>query len=192
MSKHLNRGRAAAGLNPPARIKPVAFALAGTLLSGGMMTTPDAQAAGFIDDSTLTGGVYYWQRERDRKDLNKTKEETRPDGSKVTVNNPDYNKYATTFHMLPPTLISISPLVMPGTCLGSTWQPLPLSKWRKPVIAAILMKLLSLPATMLMEKIILAIKAESACIKRRVNSNTADSGATPVISSRPGRSWLQA
>ncbi|TPG63978.1 chitoporin ChiP [Ewingella americana] len=95
MSKHLNRGRAAAGLNPPARIKPVAFALAGTLLSGGMMTTPDAQAAGFIDDSTLTGGVYYWQRERDRKDLNKTKEETRPDGSKVTVNNPDYNKYAT-------------------------------------------------------------------------------------------------
>jgi hypothetical protein len=86
---------AAAGLNPPARIKPVAFALAGTLLSGGMMTTPDAQAAGFIDDSTLTGGVYYWQRERDRKDLNKTKEETRPDGSKVTVNNPDYNKYAT-------------------------------------------------------------------------------------------------
>jgi hypothetical protein len=29
---------------------------------------PQAQAEGFIDDSTLTGGIYYWQRERDRKD----------------------------------------------------------------------------------------------------------------------------
>jgi hypothetical protein len=95
MSKHPNQGRTAAGLNSPARIKPVVFALASILLAGGMMATPDAHAAGFIDDSTLTGGVYYWQRERDRKDLNKTQEETRPDGSKVTVNNPAYNKYAT-------------------------------------------------------------------------------------------------
>ncbi|MFU2318419.1 chitoporin ChiP [Rahnella sp. PCH160] len=71
------------------------YTLAGTLLGGGMMFPEEARAAGFIDDSTLTGGVYYWQRERDRKDLNKTKEETRPDGSKVTVNNPDYDKYAT-------------------------------------------------------------------------------------------------
>jgi hypothetical protein len=30
---------------------------------------PQASAAGFIDDSTLTGGIYYWQRERDRKDV---------------------------------------------------------------------------------------------------------------------------
>ncbi|VTR24810.1 Uncharacterised protein [Serratia fonticola] len=30
---------------------------------------PEAQAEGFIDDSTLTGGVYYWQRQRDRKDV---------------------------------------------------------------------------------------------------------------------------
>ena len=28
-----------------------------------------AHAAGFIEDSTLTGGIYYWQRERDRKDV---------------------------------------------------------------------------------------------------------------------------
>ncbi|PKB87061.1 chitoporin [Ewingella americana] len=95
MLSQFNRGRAAAGLNPIARMKPISLALAGTLLGGGLMSMPDAQAAGFIDDSSLTGGIYYWQRERDRKDLNKTKEETRPDGSKVTVNNPDYNKYAT-------------------------------------------------------------------------------------------------
>ncbi|MBB6113188.1 hypothetical protein F4826_000066 [Rahnella inusitata] len=89
MHKHLNRGRGSAYL------KPVMYSLAGTLLGGGLMFSEEAKAAGFIDDSTLTGGVYYWQRERDRKDLNKTKEETRPDGSKVTVNNPDYDKYAT-------------------------------------------------------------------------------------------------
>lgn len=89
MHKHLNRGRGSAYL------KPVMYTLAGTLFGGGMMFPEEAGAAGFIDDSTLTGGVYYWQRERDRKDLNKTKEETRPDGTKVTVNNPDYDKYAT-------------------------------------------------------------------------------------------------
>jgi hypothetical protein len=89
MHKHLNRGRGSAYL------KPALYSLAGTLLGGGIMFSEDAKAAGFIDDSTLTGGVYYWQRERDRKDLNKTKEETRPDGTKVTVNNPDYDKYAT-------------------------------------------------------------------------------------------------
>lgn len=33
---------------------------------GGNFT---AHAAGFIDGSTLTGGIYYWQRERDRKDV---------------------------------------------------------------------------------------------------------------------------
>jgi hypothetical protein len=27
------------------------------------------QRSRFIDDSTLTGGIYYWQRERDRKDV---------------------------------------------------------------------------------------------------------------------------
>jgi len=34
----------------------------------GWSAVPQAQAEGFIDDSTLTGGIYYWQRERDRKD----------------------------------------------------------------------------------------------------------------------------
>ena len=63
MHKHLNRGRGSAYL------KPALYSLAGTLLGGGIMFSEDAKAAGFIDDSTLTGGVYYWQRERDRKDM---------------------------------------------------------------------------------------------------------------------------
>lgn len=40
-----------------------------TLLSVPLFI-PDATAAGFIDDASLTGGVYYWQRHRERKDLN--------------------------------------------------------------------------------------------------------------------------
>src|SRR5688572_13026818 len=63
MHKHRNRGRGSAYL------KPAMYSLAGTLLGGGMMFSQETKAAGFIDDSTLTGGVYYWQRERDRKDM---------------------------------------------------------------------------------------------------------------------------
>jgi len=98
MNQHLNRGTATACLkSPPATLIPAAFTLAGTLLAGtgGMVFSAAAQAEGFIEDSSLTGGFYYWQRERDRKDLNKTREETRPDGSTVIVDNPDYNRYTT-------------------------------------------------------------------------------------------------
>ncbi|HEI8865979.1 chitoporin ChiP [Serratia sp. AKBS12] len=52
-----------------ARRKTLALAVAGALLGTGFAMAPDAKAAGFIDDSTLTGGIYYWQRERDRKDV---------------------------------------------------------------------------------------------------------------------------
>ncbi len=38
-------------------------------LCRAFMAIPEARAEGFIDDSTLTGGIYYWQRERDRKDV---------------------------------------------------------------------------------------------------------------------------
>ncbi|WP_249212923.1 MULTISPECIES: OprD family outer membrane porin [Tatumella] len=31
--------------------------------------SPEVNGAGFIDDSQLNGNVYYWQRERDRKDI---------------------------------------------------------------------------------------------------------------------------
>lgn len=30
--------------------------------------SPESYAGGFFEDSTLTGDVYYWQRERDRKE----------------------------------------------------------------------------------------------------------------------------
>ncbi|WP_437891587.1 chitoporin ChiP [Phytobacter sp. V91] len=46
----------------------LALAIAGVIALSGMVVAPGTYAAGFIDDSTLTGGVYYWQRERDRKD----------------------------------------------------------------------------------------------------------------------------
>lgn len=39
-----------------------------TVLSGTFWL-PSAGAAGFIEDATLTGGIYYWQRHRERLDL---------------------------------------------------------------------------------------------------------------------------
>lgn len=47
----------------------LALAIAGITALSGLVVVPQAQAEGFIDDSTLTGGIYYWQRERDRKDV---------------------------------------------------------------------------------------------------------------------------
>ncbi len=47
----------------------LALAIAGVTAMSGFMAMPEARAEGFIDDSTLTGGIYYWQRERDRKDV---------------------------------------------------------------------------------------------------------------------------
>lgn len=47
----------------------LALAIAAVTAMSGWVVAPHASAAGFIDDSTLTGGIYYWQRERDRKDV---------------------------------------------------------------------------------------------------------------------------
>ncbi len=47
----------------------LALAIAGITAMSGWIVVPQAQASGFFDDSTLTGGIYYWQRERDRKDV---------------------------------------------------------------------------------------------------------------------------
>ncbi|AHG21587.1 chitoporin [Chania multitudinisentens RB-25] len=52
-----------------AQRKTLALAVAGALLGTGFVMAPEARAEGFIDDSTLIGGVYYWQRQRDRKDV---------------------------------------------------------------------------------------------------------------------------
>ncbi|WP_312692602.1 chitoporin ChiP [Kosakonia sp.] len=47
----------------------LALAIAGVTAMSGWTLSSEVHAAGFIDDSTLTGGIYYWQRERDRKDV---------------------------------------------------------------------------------------------------------------------------
>ena len=47
----------------------LALAIAGITAMSGFVVAPQVHAEGFIDDSTLTGGIYYWQRERDRKDV---------------------------------------------------------------------------------------------------------------------------
>ncbi|WLI78315.1 chitoporin [Kosakonia sp. H02] len=54
----------------------LALAIAGVTTMSGWTISGQAQAAGFIDDSTLTGGIYYWQRERDRKDVLENKYKT--------------------------------------------------------------------------------------------------------------------
>ncbi|ELY3543463.1 chitoporin [Cronobacter turicensis] len=54
----------------------VALAVASVTALGGLCSPPAVHAAGFIDDSTLTGGIYYWQRERDRKDVVEDKYKT--------------------------------------------------------------------------------------------------------------------
>ncbi|MWL75224.1 ChiP family protein, partial [Escherichia coli] len=41
----------------------LSLAIAGITALSGFVVAPQVQAAGFIDDSTLTGGIYYWQRE---------------------------------------------------------------------------------------------------------------------------------
>lgn len=49
------------------RALAIAVACSSTLVGG--FYVPVTFASGFIDDSTLTGGIYYWQRQRDRKEM---------------------------------------------------------------------------------------------------------------------------
>ncbi len=49
----------------------LALAIAGIRSMSGWIVVPQAQASAF-DDSTLTGGIYYWQRGRDRKNVTDT------------------------------------------------------------------------------------------------------------------------
>ena len=51
------------------RRRALTLAIAGATALTGFTPGSAALAAGFIEDSTLTGGIYYWQRERDRKDV---------------------------------------------------------------------------------------------------------------------------
>lgn len=56
------------------------------LVSGMLAVIPvaPATAAGFVDDSLLTGSLYYWQRHRERKDMN--------------PGSPHYGQYKTNLH----------------------------------------------------------------------------------------------
>ncbi|WP_082763197.1 OprD family outer membrane porin [Cedecea neteri] len=56
------------------------------LLSGMFSVIPvaPAMAAGFVDDSLLTGSLYYWQRHRERKEMN--------------PGSPHYGQYQTNLH----------------------------------------------------------------------------------------------
>ncbi|MEQ4925181.1 chitoporin ChiP [Proteus hauseri] len=61
----------------------VALAVMGALLVTALPAHV-SYAEGFIDDSTLTGGLYYWQRDRDRK--------------QIEPGSPDHGKYKANLH----------------------------------------------------------------------------------------------
>lgn len=88
----------------------LALAIAGITAMSGFVVAPQVHAEGFIDDSTLTGGIYYWQRERDRKDVT------------------DHDKYKTNLSHSTRTLTSTSSPVMRPICLVLISQHLPLLK----------------------------------------------------------------
>lgn len=95
----------------------LALAIAGVTAMSGFMAIPEARAEGFIDDSTLTGGIYYWQRERDRKDVT------------------DGDKYKTNLLTPPGTPTSIFSLVMLLICSALILPCLRRLKWRKTATA---------------------------------------------------------
>ena len=48
---------------------PVAAAMMTLLAGGTLLPTSAALAAGFVEDATLNGNLFYWQRQRDRKEM---------------------------------------------------------------------------------------------------------------------------
>lgn len=94
----------------------LALAIAGVTAMSGFMAMPEARAEGFIDDSTLTGGIYYWQRERDRKDVT--------DGDKYKTN--------LSLHRTPTSIFSPVMLLI---CSALILPRLRRLKWRKTATA---------------------------------------------------------
>lgn len=78
------------------KVKALTLAIAAVCLGSLFYAMPEAKAEGFIDDSSLNGGVYYWQRHRDRKDTRKMLETA--EGSGIYVANPDRDKYVENLH----------------------------------------------------------------------------------------------
>lgn len=50
-------------------IRVTGFIAPAFFIASSLLPATPALAKGFIDDSSLTGAVYYWQRQRDRKDV---------------------------------------------------------------------------------------------------------------------------
>ncbi|MBP2198386.1 chitoporin ChiP [Pantoea cypripedii] len=48
---------------------PLATAIASILAVTALIPCTPALAAGFVDDSSLSGSIFYWQRQRDRKEM---------------------------------------------------------------------------------------------------------------------------
>lgn len=140
----------------------LALAIAGVTAMSGTVIAPEAKAAGFIEDSTLTGGIYYWQRERDRKDVTEDKYKTNLSHS--TERQP-------TSSQATPRICSV--WISPRS---------PRSKWRKTATAATRTKSPSPPATKPMMKTGPGIRAVSASTKPQRNSNTARSGRVGLYS----------
>lgn len=147
----------------------LALAIAGITAMSGWIVVPQAQASGFFDDSTLTGGIYYWQRERDRKDVT--------DGDKYKTNlshatwnaNLDFQSgYAADMFGL--DIAAFTAIEMAEN--GDSGHPNELPS-RKRIKAT--------------TKTIPAIRAVSVFIKPQRNLNMARSGRAPVIFSLPVR-----
>lgn len=147
----------------------LALAIAGITAMSGWIVVPQAQASGFFDDSTLTGGIYYWQRERDRKDVT--------DGDKYKTNlshatwnaNLDFQSgYAADMFGL--DIAAFTAIEMAEN--GDSGHPNEIAFSKK------------IKAT---TKTIPAIRAVSVFIKPPRNLNMARSGRAPVIFSLPVR-----
>lgn len=66
------------------RIVPFSICIVGLTLLAILVPSTPVYALGFIDDASLNGSVYYWQRQRDRKEL--------------TPGQEDYGKYRANLH----------------------------------------------------------------------------------------------
>lgn len=147
----------------------LALAIAGITAMSGWIVVPQAQASGFFDDSTLTGGIYYWQRERDRKDVT--------DGDKYKTNlshatwnaNLDFQSgYAADMFGL--DIAAFTAIEMAEN--GDSGHPNEIAFSKKIKVTT---------------KTIPAIRAVSVFIKPQRNLNMARSGRAPVIFSLPVR-----
>ncbi|MGL5102880.1 MAG: OprD family outer membrane porin [Plesiomonas sp.] len=83
------------------KVAALSLAVFGALASTSVMAQQDAGSPTygasyekFIDDSKLTGGLFYFQRNRERYDANKMMEVKDSSGQKIEIPNPKYGKYA--------------------------------------------------------------------------------------------------